>query len=556
MTKQNSMFHRLRLGGRALTAVTALALLATACGSATPADVSSAAGATTLTVDISESDADAETDTTVVASPTGQAVSSLNRAQGAVIQIHATGGFVEPDTGSIEGVGRGSGFFISDDGIAVTNNHVVGGAAFLEVFIGGDHDPVRARVLGVDECADLAVIQVEGDGYSYLDLYDGEIEVGTPVFAAGFPLGDPEYTLTSGIVSKASADGNTNWASVDAVIEHDARINPGNSGGPLLTEDGEVIGINYAGRQDTDQNFAITARDADTIIAEMRAGHNVDSLGINGSIISIGDVPGLWVSSLETGSPADVAGIDPGDFIVTVENIGIGSEGTMRRYCEAIRGQGAENQIAIEVLRPTTGEILAGNVNAEEELRVVFDPRSGAEATLQGEGTPYTEFMTLTDDTGQISLQVPQQWSQTITAPLVVSGVQFPIVIASKNIEAIWVNGDFNDDPNAPVAPGLVMMGINAAGMPLTPEGLLADMSSSATTVCRQMSTPEPFLVGGFEGVAQMATGCGVTADASVLWLAAQDPTSGKMMIFVVQLLTEADVRQVATILQSLRFGS
>ncbi|WP_343390223.1 serine protease [Candidatus Amarobacter glycogenicus] len=136
--------------------------------------------------------------------------------------------------------GRGSGFIIDPSGIAVTNNHVVTGAALLKVWVGGESQPRNARILGVSGGADLAVIDIEGDGFPYLDWYTGSVDVGLDVYAAGFPLGDPEYTLTRGIVSKARTSGETSWASVDDVIEHDATINPGNSGGPLLTSDGKL----------------------------------------------------------------------------------------------------------------------------------------------------------------------------------------------------------------------------------------------------------------------------------------------------------------------------
>ena len=72
------------------------------------------------------------------------------------------------------------------------------------------------------ECSDLAVIKLEGGPYPYLDWYDGPVDAGLEVRAAGFPLGDPEYTMTAGIVSKAQTSGDTDWASVDSVIEHDA----------------------------------------------------------------------------------------------------------------------------------------------------------------------------------------------------------------------------------------------------------------------------------------------------------------------------------------------
>jgi serine protease Do len=103
--------------------------------------------------------------------------------------------------------GSGSGFIISADGLAVTNNHVVTGAATLEVFIGGDTTKgYNADVVGVSECNDLAVIDIDAPGdLPRFDWYDGEVKAGLDVYAAGFPLGDPEFTLTKGIVAKAKA---------------------------------------------------------------------------------------------------------------------------------------------------------------------------------------------------------------------------------------------------------------------------------------------------------------------------------------------------------------
>ena len=121
------------------------------------------------------------------------AVSKLTDVRDAVIQIEAEGTFVDPEFGEYIGAGRGSGFIIDPSGLAVTNNHVVTGAAKLTVWIGGDTTKsYNAVVLGVSECSDLAVIDIEGDGFPYLEWYSGSIEVGLKVFAAGFPLGDPE----------------------------------------------------------------------------------------------------------------------------------------------------------------------------------------------------------------------------------------------------------------------------------------------------------------------------------------------------------------------------
>ena len=146
----------------------------------------------------------------------------------------------------------------------------------MRVWVGGDQTKTyNAKVVGVSECSDLAIIDIEGDDFPYLDWQGGDIKVGNDVFAAGFPLGDPEYTLTNGIVSKEKASGETDWASVDYVIEHSARINPGNSGGPLLSQDGKIVGVNYAGIAEYDQNFAISREEALPVIDQLREGKDV-----------------------------------------------------------------------------------------------------------------------------------------------------------------------------------------------------------------------------------------------------------------------------------------
>jgi serine protease Do len=140
-------------------------------------------------------------------------VTSLDDVRKATIQILTQGTFVDPEIGAQQlFAGRGSGFIIAESGIAVTNNHVVTGAAIVEVKL-PEEDKIRsARVLGVSECSDLAVIDIEGEGFRYLNWYQEAITVGMAIYAAGFPLGDPEYTLTQGIVSKEHANGEVPWA--------------------------------------------------------------------------------------------------------------------------------------------------------------------------------------------------------------------------------------------------------------------------------------------------------------------------------------------------------
>ncbi len=294
------------------------------------------------------------------------AVSSIQDVQGAVIQIEAQGTFVDPEWGQVIGAGHGSGFIIDPSGIAVTNNHVVSGAALLKVWVGGDTSKTyNARVLGVSECSDLAVIDIDGEGFPFLTWYDSPIQVGLEVYTAGFPLGEPEYTLTKGIISKESAKGETSWASIESVLMHDATINPGNSGGPLIDANGKVVGVNYRARKEADQYFAIGKDVAVPLVNTLQGGRDVDSVGINGNAVvsDDGTLSGIWVSSVMSGSPAEKAGITGGDILTTLEDFPIATDGTMSDYCDIIRTHSAGDTISIEVLRFITSEYLAGQLN-------------------------------------------------------------------------------------------------------------------------------------------------------------------------------------------------
>jgi serine protease Do len=121
----------------------------------------------------------------------------------------------------------------------LTNNHVVTGAGTLKVWRNGDQSKtLNARIVASSECLDLTVVKIDGNDLPYIGFREGLISTADEVYAAGFPLGDPTFTMTKGIVSKADTPADTPWASLDHVIEHDARIRSGNSGGPLVDPDG------------------------------------------------------------------------------------------------------------------------------------------------------------------------------------------------------------------------------------------------------------------------------------------------------------------------------
>ena len=359
---------------------------------------------------------------TVAAEPTPSgpmAATSFQEAIGATVQIVAQGSFMDPEFGmQYNSAGAGTGFIIDPSGIAVTNNHVVTGAAFLQVYIQGEDEPLNARVLGVSECSDLAVIDIEGDGFPYVEWNTAPASLGTEIYALGYPLGDPRPTLTRGVISKEDADGETSWASVDSVLEHDATINPGNSGGPLVTSDGKVVGVNYAGASDVNQYFSINAADARVIVEQLRAGTDLDSIGVNGeAVVTEDDITGIWVSSVESGSPADRAGVEAGDIITMLEGLVLSTDGTMADYCDILRSRNATDTMSIEVLRYATSEVLEGQLNGDPLVQSfsfaqeVAAPES-SETTAGDAPATYENFVGIYDDSQAIYVEVPAEWAE------------------------------------------------------------------------------------------------------------------------------------------------
>jgi hypothetical protein len=202
------------------------------------------------------------------------------------------------------------------------------------------------------------------------------------MYVAGFPLGDPEFTLNKGIVSKAKAGGETSWASVDSVIEYDATSNPGNSGGPVVTPDGRVIAVHYAGNASTRQAFGISRDVANEVIQKLITGENIDSIGVNGQAVGNedGSLTGIWVASVQSGSLADKAGVQPGDIITMMENLVLATDGTMSQYCDILRSHTAEDTLSLQVLRWSSGEVLEGQLNGRELAVTYVEEGEGGES--------------------------------------------------------------------------------------------------------------------------------------------------------------------------------
>ena len=139
---------------------------------------------------------------------------------------------------------QGSGFIISTDGYILTNNHVIAGADEIKVTV-GKNKPITAELVGTDPDSEVALIKIEAENLTALELGDSDaLEVGEWVLAIGNPFG-LSHTVTAGIVS-AKGRRDVGLASYEDFIQTDAAINPGNSGGPLINLDGKAVGINSA----------------------------------------------------------------------------------------------------------------------------------------------------------------------------------------------------------------------------------------------------------------------------------------------------------------------
>ena len=225
-------------------------------------------------------------------------------------------------------LGQGSGFFISADGYAVTNNHVVDDAESVEVRT-DDGKTHKAKVIGTDPRTDLALIKVDGSGYPYVKLADKAPRIGDWVLAVGNPFG-LGGTVTAGIVSARGRDINA--SAYDDFIQIDAPVNKGNSGGPAFDVDGNVIGVNTAIYSPSGGSvgiaFAIPAETVKAVIGQLKE-HGMVTRGWVGvqiqpvtkdiaDSLSLKKVQGALVAEPQQNSPAEKAGIKSGDVITAV----------------------------------------------------------------------------------------------------------------------------------------------------------------------------------------------------------------------------------------------
>jgi serine protease Do len=228
-----------------------------------------------------------------------------------------------------EMMGQGSGFFISSDGYAVTNNHVVEGADKLEVTTDAGKT-YTAKVIGTDPRTDVALIKVEGSSdFPFAKLSEGKARIGDWVLAVGNPFG-LGGTVTAGIVSASGRDIGS--GPYDDFIQIDAPVNKGNSGGPAFNMQGEVVGVNTAIYSPSGGSvgiaFSIPASTVKSVIAQLKDKGTVSRgwIGVQVQPVTqdIADSMGLkqtegaLVADPQKDGPAAKAGVDSGDIITAV----------------------------------------------------------------------------------------------------------------------------------------------------------------------------------------------------------------------------------------------
>ena len=256
----------------------------------------------------------------------------VERAAPAVVSVEVHHRRTGRTNAARESQGHGSGFVFTPDGFILTNSHVAHGATKTDVAF-PDGRRLRAELVGDDPDTDLAVLRVDAASQAAAPLGDsGALRVGQVVIAIGNPLGF-QSTVTAGVVSALGRSfRSVSGRLIDNVIQTDAALNPGNSGGPLLDSRGQVVGVNTAVILPAQGIcFAVAVNTVKLVVGQLIAFGHVRRarIGVGGQNVSLPRLAvrahrliqpsGVLITTVESGSPAARAGVQPGDIVVAFD---------------------------------------------------------------------------------------------------------------------------------------------------------------------------------------------------------------------------------------------
>jgi S1-C subfamily serine protease len=261
-------------------------------------------------------------------------IDAVEKTKNAVVKINV----FKTIKGKLRPAGSGSGFIFSSDGLVFTNSHVVHGAEKIMVSLLNENE-IEGVIIGEDPDTDLAILKIYTEGYSVARLGDAsQLQIGQFVIAIGNPYGY-QHTVTTGVVSALGRTLQTQSGKlVDNVIQSDAALNPGNSGGPMITTDGDVIGVNTAMIQGAQGlSFSVGINTAKEIAQQLiqhgkvfkaYIGVMLQEIVINPKIkhhFNLSNKKGLFVARIEPESPASRSQLQEGDVIISFNGHNVNS---------------------------------------------------------------------------------------------------------------------------------------------------------------------------------------------------------------------------------------
>lgn len=263
---------------------------------------------------------------------------------------------------SLSEEGIGTGFIVDENGLIVTNSHVVDDTSGEYSVVTKDGDTYEVKKIHRDPASDLAILEINAQGLPEIELGDSDVlKVGQIAIAIGNALGRFQNTVTVGVVSGIARQLRASSMFGEAklyenVIQTDAALNPGNSGGPLLNSAGQVIGINVATSFGADNiSFAIPVNVLRPLLETfVKEGRIIKPyLGVNYTMITKGisslrRLPeGAFVQRVIANSPADKAGIERGDIITEIDGISLSTESSLATVISKLK-VGQKSKITVD----------------------------------------------------------------------------------------------------------------------------------------------------------------------------------------------------------------